>query len=68
MKHNLIDHNPDGHHNWVSRDYKDIDCHATGCEYNHLCKCMVPSQCRIAADGRCEGFEAKPLPKEIDGD
>lgn len=23
---------------------------------------------KIVPDGRCEGFEVKPLPKEIDGD
>jgi hypothetical protein len=52
----------------VSRDWADIDCKAVGCKYNRSEKCMVPSRCKIGDDGRCKGFEAKPLPKSIDGD
>lgn len=57
-----------GHRSWASRDYLDVDCKATGCRYNVVAMCMVPSRCKIEADGRCQGFEAKPLPKKIDGD
>jgi hypothetical protein len=56
------------HHDWVSRDYLDIDCKATGCKYNAAEKCMVPSRAKIGATGSCTGFEAKPLPAKIDGD
>ena len=66
--HNLIGRNPEGHHDWVSRDYIDIDCNATGCVYNRISKCMVPSQCKITEDGRCEGFKMKSSPTNIDGD
>jgi len=53
-----------GHHDWLSRDYLDIDCQAIGCNFNREKKCAVPSRCKIASDGRCEGFLAKPtLPK-----
>ena len=55
------------HHDWLSRDWLDIDCRATGCMYNAGGKCMVPSRCKINPDGRCAGFEAKPMPK-VDGD
>jgi len=59
--------NRGGHHDWVSRDYEDIDCQAVGCQFNRSEKCMVPSRCKITADGRCEGFQAKPMPK-VEGD
>jgi len=73
MKHGLFRRiskgtNAGGHHAWISRDYEDIDCNAVGCSFNINCKCAVPTRCKIAADGRCEGFQAKPLPKTIDGD
>ena len=57
-----------GHHPWASRDYEEIDCEATGCMFNRGKKCMTPSICKIAADGRCEGFSPKPLPPVKDGD
>jgi hypothetical protein len=60
--------NRGGHHDWVSRDYEEIDCQAVGCLYNVGKKCAVPSVCKISDDGRCLGFVAKPLPKKIDGD
>lgn len=67
---NLMARYPHGsdHHPWASRDYEDIDCKATGCRFNMTEKCMVPSRCKISEDGRCQGFEARPLPKKIDGD
>lgn len=56
-----------GHHDWVSRDAKDIDCGATGCKWNVAGKCGVPSRCAIKPDGGCAGFEVKPLgPKQGD--
>ena len=56
------------HHGWASRDYEDIDCQATGCQFNILKKCAVPSRCKISTTGSCEGFQAKKLPKKVDGD
>jgi hypothetical protein len=56
------------HHPWLSRDYLDIDCQAIGCMFNKEKKCAVPSICKITPDGRCEGFKAIPLPKQINGD
>lgn len=60
--------NRGGHHDWVSRDYEDIDCRAEGCKFNIGKKCMTPSRCKISNDGRCEGFKPKPPPRGIDGD
>jgi hypothetical protein len=60
--------NSGGHHDWVSRDYEDIDCRATGCQFNVSGKCATASRCKIGADGRCEGFVAKPIPPKRDGD
>lgn len=57
-----------GAHDWMSRDTRHIDCNATGCKYNVARSCAVPSRCEIKDDGRCAGFEAKALPKKIDGD
>lgn len=57
-----------GHHDWLSRDYEDIDCQATGCMFNKDKKCAVPSVCKIGPTGSCEGFKAKPLPPKLDGD
>lgn len=57
-----------GNHDWVSRDTLDISCQATGCTYNKGAKCMVPSLCKINDKGGCDGFKAKELPKQIDGD
>ena len=56
------------HHDWLSRDWLDIDCKAIGCKYNRSEKCMVPSLCSIGDDGRCKGFVARETPKVIDGD
>ena len=56
------------HHDWLSRDWLDIDCQAVGCTYNRECKCMVPSLCKIGDDGRCQGFVARATPKQVDGD
>jgi hypothetical protein len=55
------------HHGWASRDYLDVDCKATGCQFNRDEKCMVPSRYKIGADGRCEGFQVPPQ-KKIEGD
>ena len=52
----------------VSRDWEDIDCKAVGCRFNQCEKCITPSRCKIGDDGRCTGFEAKPLQIKIDGD
>jgi hypothetical protein len=62
---------PRRHHSFpVSRDWQDIDCWATGCRWNKLEKCIVPSICKITADGRCKGFEAIPMnpQAELGGD
>lgn len=50
-----------GHHEFVSRDSKHIDCAATGCRWNVAKSCVVPTRCVIKPDGGCAGFEAKPL-------
>lgn len=72
MSHGLMARMPKGnhggHHDWVSRDYADIDCGATGCKWNVAKKCGVPSICKIKPDGGCAGFEAKATPKKPDGD
>lgn len=60
--------NSGGHHDWLSRDYMDVDCAAIGCKYNIEAKCAVPILCKIKSDGGCAGFEAKPMSKVIDGD
>lgn len=60
--------NPGGHHDWISRDYEEISCQATGCKYNVQKFCMVPSRCEIGPDGKCKGFEAPPLKTKVDGD
>ena len=66
--HGLMGNNNEGYHDWVSRDYRHVDCDAIGCLYNAGSACMVPSVHKVSADGRCEGFVTKPLPKIIDGD
>lgn len=50
----------------VSRDWADLDCWATGCRWNQQEKCIVPSICKITADGRCKGFDPKPLPSQAE--
>lgn len=59
--------NPGGHHDWLSRDYADVDCQAVGCLLNRQRKCTVPTACKIGDDGRCQGFTPRPTPK-VDGD
>ncbi len=68
--HTLMPHHRRPYGFPVSRDWEDIDCRAVGCTYNRGEKCMVPSRCKIGADGRCTGFEAKLLKinKKPDGD
>jgi hypothetical protein len=70
--HGLMDYGrrSPGHDFPVSRDWEDIDCKAVGCRYNLREKCMVPSRCKISDDGRCTGFEVKPMEtnKKPDGD
>lgn len=56
------------HHDWVSRDYEEIDCRAVGCFWNRGEKCTVPSLCKIGDDGRCEGFRARGDKGKVDGD
>jgi len=56
------------HHPWLSRDYEDIDCRATGCLFNRNGKCMTPSCCKIGEDGRCQGFRAPPMKSIKEGD
>lgn len=57
------------HHNWISRDYLDIDCLAVGCEFNIEKKCGAPSRCEVGLDGRCLGFLIKKFDiKKLDGD
>lgn len=56
------------HHDWLSRDWLDIDCKAVGCFFNRGGKCMVPSRCEIGDDGKCRGFQARETPKRPDGD
>ena len=58
--------NVGGHHPWVSRDYEDIDCRATGCMFNREEKCMCPSLCKIGDDGKCQGFRVKPAPRGLE--
>ena len=60
--------NPGGHHDWVSRDYEDIDCQATGCFFNREKKCGVPSIAKMNATGKCTGFKARPTPRGLEGD
>jgi hypothetical protein len=60
--------NPGGHHPWISRDYEDLDCLAAGCVFNRDKKCAVPSLCRVAEDGKCAGFKARPAPRGLHGD
>ncbi len=60
--------NHGGHHDWVSRDYEDIDCKAVNCMFNKSEKCMVPSRCKIGSDGRCEGFQIAPMKLKVEGD
>ena len=57
-----------GHHDWVSRDYADVTCHATGCLFNKASKCAVPSLNIVDSSGKCSGFKCKPGPKQIEGD
>ena len=68
--HGLMPHSRRPYGFPVSRDWEDIDCRAVGCMYNRGEKCMVPSRCKIGADGRCTGFEAKlmKINKKPDGD
>lgn len=56
------------HHPWVSRDYEEIDCRATGCFFNKELKCSVPSLCKIDDTGKCVGFKAKQQTTIVDGD
>jgi hypothetical protein len=58
---NLMPHN-DGYP-FKSRDYSDIDCKATVCQYNFLNKCITPSRACLNAEGRCEGFQAREISK-----
>ena len=60
--------NPSGHLPWVSRDYEELDCQATGCLFNRDKKCAVPSLCKIDPNGKCEGFKTKPAPRGLSGD
>ena len=60
--------NSGGHHDWLSRDYADLDCQAMGCIFNHNMKCIIPSRCKIGTGGMCEGFLSKETPKKPDGD
>jgi hypothetical protein len=57
-----------GDHGWRSRDTKHIDCRATACNFNMSGHCAVPTRCVINETGGCDGFEAKPLRIQIDGD
>lgn len=68
QKQMLYDTGGGDHHPWASRDYLDIDCKATGCKWNLNERCLVPSRCEIGPDGRCNGFQARETPKQIDGD
>ena len=63
--HGLMHRRPHGFP--VSRDWADIDCWATGCRWNQHEKCIVPSICKITADGRCKGFEAIPYKPQAEG-
>ncbi len=64
----MPDSNHEGHHDWVSRDYADIDCKAVSCFFNRGQKCGVPSICEIDDKGSCKGYKEKILDKKIDGD
>lgn len=57
-----------GHHDWLSRDYLDITCHAVGCMFNKNHKCAIPAACKIGDDGMCSSFRPGPTPQKPDGD
>lgn len=67
IAHGRIGHGG-GHHDWLSRDYPEVDCKATGCMFNLNDKCIVPSACKIGDDGKCAGFKPRPTPQKPDGD
>lgn len=56
------------HHDWVSRDYQDVDCLAVACMFNRDKKCMVPSRANFGPDARCTGFQLPPQKGKVDGD
>jgi hypothetical protein len=43
----------------LSRDWDDIDCKSSNCDWNRDGKCLVPSLAKIGEDGRCEGFKPR---------
>ena len=43
----------------VSRDYQEIRCNRTSCEWNISKFCSVPSLCEIGEDGKCKGYKIK---------
>jgi hypothetical protein len=57
-----------GDHDFVSRDWKHVVCAATGCRWNIVGECAVPSRCEIQDDGRCKGFETPLMKPKLDGD
>jgi hypothetical protein len=61
-------HGTHGGPGWASGDWKELKCLAVGCTYNRAEECMVPTRCEILSDGRCKGFEAAAMPKQISGD
>jgi len=64
----MAKHNPGGHNDFVSRDYAEIDCRATGCMWNRKEKCMVPGLAKIDPEGKCSGFKVAPQKRGLDGD
>ena len=53
----------------VSRDWKHVDCLATGCMFNRNLSCSVPSRAQFDETAHCTGFVAGKIDnKKIDGD
>ena len=53
----------------VSRDYQQISCGSTSCEWNMGKFCSVPSLFKIGENGKCEGYcVKKDIMKPLDGD
>lgn len=46
-----------------SRDWglPDFPCRRTNCIYNKGNMCILPSQCEIGEDGKCEGYTSEEI-------
>ena len=55
----------------VSRDFQNLPCKTTHCQWNRSKSCSVPSLCEIGDDGKCMGYQTKDSivkPQPLDGD